>query len=195
MSVVALPEWLALGLAIAAGLAVVFTAVFLLGERLFPTADHSQSGRSGEWKRRQEIRSYLGSIDERYIESGSVHGNRVAFYLPERDVAITFDGTTYFRLDRTPTHPILVEHEMPGAHLGSRLPFDTPSPSHSDTGANRYRATTAFEILGVSEDATEEEITAAYRDRIKDVHPDHGGDEETFRRVREAYTIAREATK
>jgi len=190
--VVPLPDWLALGLIIAAGLTVVFAAVFALGERLLPAATPAPGAdRPGAWKRRAEIRDYLTEIGEPYTEDAVVDGLEVAFYLPTRDVAITFDGATYFRLDRTATHAILVEHEMPGAHLGARLPFDTPAP----TGAPRDSTATAFEILGVPADASLEEVTAAYRARIKDVHPDHGGDEDAFHRVREAYTVAREAAR
>jgi len=37
-------------------------------------------------------------------------------------------------------------------------------------------------------------VKAAYRERIKEVHPDHGGDRETFEAVREAYAAARQET-
>lgn len=183
---VPIPEWVALGLLITVGVTILFAALFLLGERLFPTT-HDTGGADGEWKRRTEIRSYLTTIEEPYREDVTIHGERVAFYLPNHDVAITFDGTTYFRLDRIDTHAILVEHEMPGTHLGTRLPFDTPTPTTATPTPSPY------EILGVTPDASTEELTDAYRNRIKDVHPDHGGDEESFRRVREAYTAARES--
>lgn len=46
----------------------------------------------------------------------------------------------------------------------------------------------AARVLGVEPDADEAAIRSAYRDRIKDVHPDaDGGDEAEFKRVREAY--------
>jgi len=35
-------------------------------------------------------------------------------------------------------------------------------------------------------------VKSAYRDRVKQVHPDHGGDEADFKRVREAYTLAKQ---
>jgi curved DNA-binding protein CbpA len=40
--------------------------------------------------------------------------------------------------------------------------------------------------------ATSDAVRDAYRAQVKDVHPDHGGDRESFRRLREAYTMARE---
>ncbi len=46
----------------------------------------------------------------------------------------------------------------------------------------------AARILGVEPGADESTVKSAYRDRIKEVHPDtEGGDEETFRRVQKAY--------
>ena len=44
-----------------------------------------------------------------------------------------------------------------------------------------------FEVLSVDPDALDEAIERAYRERIKESHPDHGGSLEAFQRVREAY--------
>jgi hypothetical protein len=196
--VTAVPSWLLLGVVIAAGLTVVFLILFVAGERLFPTEPVTpRSGADSEWKRRAEIRDYLDAIGEHYAEDHMVAGHHVAFYLPERDVAITFDGVAFFRIEKTPTRAILVEHEMPGSHLGARLPFETPEvdfgppPGAAETGGDAV--TNAFATLGLSPDADVETVTQAYRERVKEVHPDHGGDEETFRRVREAYTAAKQA--
>jgi hypothetical protein len=193
-----LPEPLAVGLAIAGGLAVVFAGVFVAGERLFPgTRPSNRQSVGGEHKRRREIRAYLDAIGERYAEDHPVAGHVVDFYLPGRGVAITFDARAYFDLAATDTHPILVEHEMPGVHLGARLPFETPrwertagrreSPGDEGSAADSDRA---FEVLGLPADATSAEVRAAYRERVKEVHPDQGGDERAFRRVQEAYATA-----
>jgi curved DNA-binding protein CbpA len=50
----------------------------------------------------------------------------------------------------------------------------------------------AFAELGVPATASVEEVKRAYRRRVKDVHPDQGGDEDEFKRVREAYTLAKQ---
>ena len=188
---VSVPEWLAVGLVTTAGLAVLFALLFVAGERLFPTAPVERGESTGEWKRRGEIREYLDLIGERYAEDHVVAGQHVAFYLPSRDVAITFDAQAYFRIEKTPTYAILVEHEMPGAHLGARLPFETPEASWDAEEDETDPVDVAFDTLGLRPDAPAEEVKAAYRERVKRVHPDHGGDEESFKRLREAYTAAK----
>lgn len=46
----------------------------------------------------------------------------------------------------------------------------------------------AANVLGVGPDADDDAVRTAYRERIKEVHPDtEGGDEEAFKRVRDAY--------
>ena len=90
---------------------------------------------------------------------------------------------------------MLVEHELPGAALGRRLPFETPDVSigpepEPDPAVDPARQ--AFAELGLRETATVDEVKSAYRARVKQVHPDHGGDEEEFKRVREAYTLAKQ---
>ncbi|RDI69946.1 ferredoxin Fer [Halopelagius longus] len=44
-----------------------------------------------------------------------------------------------------------------------------------------------FEILGVDSDADDAEIERAYRRRVKESHPDHGGSAEEFKAVYAAY--------
>ena len=228
-----LPRWVYLGVAAGAVATVGVAVTFVVAGRLLPdgsvAADGERSGRSGrsdrsdrssrstEDVRREEIRAYLDDIDERFAEDAAVAGERVAFHLPERDVAVTFDARTFLALERGSTHAILAEHEMPGVALGNRLPFETPEPSPGadadrdantnanarvgpggpgGRGANRLGGRTdvadaAFDVLGLSPGADEAAVRRAYRRRVKQVHPDHGGDEEEFRRVQEAYDTAR----
>lgn len=44
-----------------------------------------------------------------------------------------------------------------------------------------------YEILGVERGANENEIEEAYKDRVKEAHPDLGGSSEDFIEVKEAY--------
>ena len=200
-----LPAWLLWGVALGLLGSVAAAGVFLVGVRLFPTrppSDDSPSGDgpSGDARRRVEIREYLDTIDEAYVEERAVGGETIAFYLPERDVAITFDPRAFYRIDRSATHAVLVEHEMPGINLGYRLPFETPTvddgpdaedvpPAATDSDPDARAA--ALATLGLPAEASPEEVRAAYRQQVKEVHPDHGGDEEAFKQVREAYTTAK----
>ena len=45
-----------------------------------------------------------------------------------------------------------------------------------------------YNVLGVSENATQEEIKKAFRNKSKEHHPDRGGNEEEFKKINEAYS-------
>jgi len=196
-----LPRWLVLGLGFGVAASLGAACLFYLGDRLFPSGGTYSTGWSGDPRRLVEIREFLDAIGEQYAEDHPVDGQSVEFYLPERDVAITFDARAYYIIERSPTYAVLVEHEMPGFHLGSRLPFETPEVEFGNVGPGRGRedgdgtredpVDGAFAVLGVPRTATEAQIRSAYRARVKDVHPDHGGSQDEFRRVREAYTTAK----
>jgi hypothetical protein len=183
------PRWLLVGLVLGFAVTLLVAAAFAVGTRRFESGRTPGNSDGGEDRRRAEIREYLLAIDEPFREDHVLAGAPVAFYLPDRDVAITFDAQHYFTVDRTDTHAILVEYEMPGHAIGRRLPFETPGagealPDQATGGA--------FDILGLDPSASTDEIRAAYREQVKEVHPDHGGDRESFERVREAYTVAKE---
>lgn len=189
-----LPRWVALGLGFGLVASLCAACLFYLGDRLFPAARTRTTGWSGDARRITEIREYLDAIGEQYAEGHLIEGRTVEFYLPKRDVAITFDARAYYIIERSPTYAVLVEHEMPGFHLGSRLPFETPEV---EFGVGRETETAmdpverAFAVLGVPRTATEAQIRSAYRAKVKDVHPDHGGSQDEFHRIREAYTTAK----
>jgi hypothetical protein len=196
----ALPKWLVDGALLGVGGSLVVAVLFYLAVTRFP--DERASGESGtseygtrstEDRRREEIRHYLDAIGEQYAEGHPVAGQTVDFYLPERDVAITFDARAFYRLEPTATEPVLVEHEMPGVALGHRLPFETPDIDFGDDeeDADVEPGVAAFAVLGLPAGAGEAEIKRAYRERVKEVHPDHGGDRDEFERVREAYATAK----
>jgi len=62
-----------------------------------------------------------------------------------------------------------------------RAPGVDPGRTAGPSVAESYR------ILGVDEGADEEAVRRAYRERVKEVHPDRGGDEDEFKRVTAAY--------
>jgi hypothetical protein len=53
-----------------------------------------------------------------------------------------------------------------------------------DDGPDRREA---LRVLGLEPGASQQEIKRAYRRRVKESHPDRGGDERTFQRVTAAY--------
>jgi hypothetical protein len=188
----AVPGWLLGGLVLGGVLTVLVAAVFAIGTRRFPDEQAGERTDGGENRRRAEIREYLLAIDESFREDELLAGDPVAFYLPDRDVAITFDAQHYFAIDRTDAHAILAEYEMPGHAIGRRLPFETPEAAEALPGRG---SGDAFDVLGLDPSASTEEVQAAYREQVKKVHPDHGGDRESFERVREAYTVAKEQSE
>lgn len=52
-----------------------------------------------------------------------------------------------------------------------------------------------YEILGVSKDASDDEIKKAFRRLAVKHHPDQGGDEEKFKEVNEAYEVLKDSSK
>lgn len=50
-----------------------------------------------------------------------------------------------------------------------------------------FGGATHYEVLGVRADASADDIRRAYRTMAKSAHPDAGGDDESFRRILEAY--------
>jgi len=186
------PPWLLAGAAMGAVTVVLVAGIFVVGGRLFPSPPTERGPRvDGTDRRRAEIRRYLGSIGERYVEDAAVHDDTVAFYLPDRKVAITFDPQAYFRIERAGTDAVLCEHEMPGHQLGRRLPFETPNGGGS-AATSSARIGTAFARLGLPPTADADEVKRAYRRQVKNVHPDHGGDSESFKRLQDAYATAKE---
>ncbi|WP_435073119.1 J domain-containing protein [Halorubrum sp. HHNYT27] len=192
------PTWVLLGVALG-GLASTLAAVaFYLGNRFVAPGVAAAGGDrtdAGDDRRRREIREYLTAIGERFREDHALGEVTVPFYLPEREVAITFDAHDYFKLEGEGVYTVLCEHEMPGRGLGRRLPFDVVEPdwgpSRPSRNSGRDPVAAAFAELDVDRDADADEVKRAYRDRVKETHPDQGGDEESFRRVREAYATAR----
>ena len=194
---VVVANWLFLGVLIGVGVSALVAGTFVVGRRLYPDPPVRESvGEDTESRRRTEIREYLSLIDEPFAENHLVEGYTVDFYLPKRDVAITFDARAFLAIDEDRggrTYPILVEHELPGRGLGGRLPFETPEfdEGRADgpfVGPNPA----AFARLGLPTTADEEAVREAYRRRVKTVHPDQGGDPEAFRQLQEAYASARE---
>ncbi|MFO7834043.1 MAG: J domain-containing protein [Halohasta sp.] len=194
-SLTPLPGWLVLGIGLGAVASLFVGAVFYFGDRLFPATDHGEHYRrvDGTLRRHAEVRSYLNAIGETFVENADIEGFTAAFYLPDRDVVVTFDPRVFFGLEADPTYVVLCEDEMPIAQLGRRLPFEVDEPERDRRRPPADRSvTSAFDELGLDAGATEDEVRSAYRSLAKEVHPDRGGTEAEFKQLQDAYTTAKE---
>ena len=190
----ALPDWLIGGITLAGVFSAIVAGIFFIGHRFAPPSSSQRERRAdgagdGMAQRRAEIRHYFDAIGERYEEGRTIESQTTEFYLPQRDVAVTFDPRVYFTLRSSDTEPVLVEHELPGIALGGRLPFETPTVT---IDRSEGVPTSAYAELGLSTDADLAEIERAYRNRVIDVHPDYGGDHAEFKQVQDAYDAAKE---
>jgi hypothetical protein len=67
-------------------------------------------------------------------------------------------------------------------------PFeDHHGQDYEEEDFHPLKRSNSYEILGIDRDADEEEIKKAFRKMALKTHPDKGGDEEQFKKVREAY--------
>ncbi|MES3516702.1 MAG: DnaJ domain-containing protein [Natronomonas sp.] len=70
----------------------------------------------------------------------------------------------------------------PGGQRRQRAGPREPSPQPAEISPAE-----AYSRLGLDSTASDAEVRSAYRQKVKEVHPDRGGDEEEFKRVTEAY--------
>lgn len=52
-----------------------------------------------------------------------------------------------------------------------------------------------YEVLGLTKDASQDEVKKAYRKLAREHHPDKGGDPEKFKKVQEAYEVLSDPEK
>lgn len=180
-----LPSWLIEGVALGLVLATAVLFVYLAGLRWFTLGRQQPTAEDPDRLRRAEVRAYLAAIGEPAVEGTAVADIPVDFWLPHRRVAITFDADVYFSLRDAEITAVLLEHEVPGESIGSRLPFETPRFERptDDGDATSW----AYETLEVDPDADWTTIKRAYRNKLKEVHPDHGGESTALMDVLDAY--------
>ena len=169
-----LPSWLVHGLGIGIGATILVLIVNLIGVRYIEIRSSSGERIDADELKHAEVRAYLQAIGEPFMERMPIDDLEVEFWLTEREMAITFDPHVYFDLIERGQAAVLLEHEVPGQHIGSRLPFDTP-PLETATPVS-HELSWAYETLGVEVGAEQAAIDAAYRERVLESHPDRGGD-------------------
>jgi molecular chaperone DnaJ len=50
-----------------------------------------------------------------------------------------------------------------------------------------------YEVLGVAKSASGDDIKKAFREKARRLHPNSGGDEDTFKELAEAYAVLQDA--
>jgi ferredoxin len=70
---------------------------------------------------------------------------------------------------------------------GSSIPSCSIGNEDLRRGTHRYSVASPYDVLGVDPSSSEAAIRDAYRQRVKEAHPDQGGSTAEFRRVQEAY--------
>lgn len=183
-----LPSWLLQGIGLGLLAAVMILLVNVLGIRYLDISSGRRARVDEHELRRSKVRAYLQAIGEPYIEAFPLATAIVDFWLPERAVAITFDPHDFFDLEAAGVTVILLEHEVPGAAIGSRLPFDTP-PLERTRPAGDERSW-ALETLGIDTESPDRDaIDRAYRERVLEAHPDRGGDADALADVILAHEV------
>jgi hypothetical protein len=75
-----------------------------------------------------------------------------------------------------------------GARRAGTGPRGRTERTRSAPPTDRITAREAYDRLGLEQDADADAVKSAYRERVKEVHPDtDGGDEDEFKRVKTAY--------
>ena len=65
--------------------------------------------------------------------------------------------------------------------------FDNPFEDFRSKREYQEEENENYKVLGLKKSASQEEIKLAFREKAMKTHPDKGGDEEEFKKVREAY--------
>lgn len=156
---------------------------------------------------RDRVATFLDEHDVAYEtdrDFGTSAGTVTApFYIPDEDAAVILDdwyeeyllskhadvATVIVELHVTPEHQLLPLRRL----LGIEADADTDAEPSVSVGAAETDAATVLDLE--SRDVTVSELKSAYRERIKETHPDQNDAadaEEQFQRVQQAYEDLRE---
>lgn len=111
----------------------------------------------------------------------------VSFYIPNRNASIILDGRYKEHLvSKLDISSIVLEIHEPREKQIERLSkfFGINNQLTSIEVPKDYR-----QILGVDKEVSKEEIKKAYREKVKETHPDLEGTKEEFMKVKNAYEV------
>lgn len=79
-----------------------------------------------------------------------------------------------------------------GGERRARGPGGSGGPTGSPAMERGMPPAAAYRELDLTPEASQADVKRAYRERVKETHPDSGGDEEEFKRVNRAYDALKE---
>ncbi|GIL76075.1 hypothetical protein Vretimale_5701 [Volvox reticuliferus] len=84
---------------------------------------------------------------------------------------------------------------FPFAGMGGGFGMGGEMPTRGGSGSKKVNNSRYYELLGVSKDASLDEIKKAHRKLALKMHPDKGGDPEKFKEINEAYEVLKDPKK
>ena len=178
-------HWL---LAVAGAVLPFLGKAALLALRFFPllqTARRVFSGNPQEIRMRARwlqvtIHRASGAVDG-VVLRGPLRGRALSALNPEEYRRLKTDC-----LDDPRSLALLLAYERRAAPAGAS---GEESPGADAFEESRMSARTAAQVLGVSADATANEIRAAHRTLVQKLHPDRGGSDYLTRKINEARDV------
>lgn len=159
-----------------AGVAYLFWyhATGRLTERLRQQARHGADGAARQRRRRASATGFGPQNDARWRDDGT-------YWREERRRARQRTGERR-RDGRGASNPDNGARGVGPRDGGQRERYASGVQPESGMSPDRARG-----VLGVRSDADAEAVRDAYREKVKETHPDRGGSTESFKRVNEAY--------
>lgn len=84
----------------------------------------------------------------------------------------------------------ILRGEDPWPSAASREPRRRPDSPQNEGPPGSEQAASVWSVLGITREATPEELKAAYRRKVLEAHPDQGGNAAAFQQVVRAYEEA-----
>lgn len=164
---------------------VLFDIIGVKGERKGKTSDELFNKSLNRIEKFLEVngieyqKNKKFKIDEREVS--------VSFYIPDRDASIILgDRYKEHLVSKLDISSIVIEIHEPRETQIKRISkfFGIEKQLTSIEAPQNFR-----EVLEVGKEASEEGIKKAYREKVKETHPDLDGSKEEFMKVKKAYEV------